>query len=63
MIGMYILWKLRGFSDPTFSQFWWIYQLVNLSGDKDSLLKGWYYVRTWDKSLPLIIQAESHDGS
>lgn len=34
MISMYILCKLRGFLDPTFSQFQRNYQLMSLSGDK-----------------------------
>ena len=63
MIGMCILWKLRGFPNPTFSQFQRIYQLMSLSGDKDPLLKSWYYVRAWAKSSPLIAQGKSHDGS
>ena len=26
-------------------------------------LKGWYYVRAWAKSSPLIAHGKSHDGS
>ena len=63
MIGMYILWKLRGFSDPTFSQFQRIYQLMSLSSNKDSPLKGWYFVRAWAISSPLLAQGKSNDGS
>lgn len=36
---------------------------MSFSSDKSCPLKGWYYVRVWARSLPLIIQCKSHDGS
>lgn len=64
MIGIYILWKLRNLHGPTFQQFQFCYQLMaNPNPNQGPPIKCWYYVHTWPKLSPLIVQKKSFGGS
>ena len=49
---------------PTFQQFQFLYQLMAIPNpNRGPPIKGWYYVRTWSKLPPLIIQKKYFTGS
>ena len=63
MIGMYIFWKQKNLPGPTFQQFQFFYQVMVIPNPNwGPPIKVWYYVRTWSKLPPLIIQKKSSKG-